>query len=67
MLNPNNCIFINISVAIVLPKIVEDYGIGYMFYAIMLAGLIQILFGFLRLGILVRMIPHPVMVGFCNG
>lgn len=57
----------NISVAIVLPKIVEDYGIGYMFYAIMLAGLIQILFGCLRLGVLVRMIPHPVMVGFCNG
>lgn len=54
-------------VAIVLPKIVEDYGIGYMFYAIMLAGLIQILFGCLRLGLLVRMIPHPVMVGFCNG
>lgn len=55
------------AVAIVLPKIVEDYGIGYMFYAIMLAGLIQMLFGFLRLGVLVRMIPHPVMVGFCNG
>jgi SulP family sulfate permease len=55
------------AVAIVLPKIVEDYGIGYMFYAIMLAGLIQILFGCLRLGLLVRMIPHPVMVGFCNG
>lgn len=54
------------AIAIVLPKIVEK-GIGYMFYAIMLAGIIQMIFGFLRLGVLVRMIPHPVMVGFCNG
>lgn len=54
------------AIAIVLPKIVEK-GIGYMFYAIMLAGVIQMIFGFLRLGVLVRMIPHPVMVGFCNG
>ena len=55
------------AVAVVLPKLVKDHGVGYMFYAIMLAGLIQMAFGFLRLGVLVRMIPHPVMVGFCNG
>lgn len=54
------------AIAIVLPKIVEK-GIGYMFYTIMLAGIIQMIFGLLRLGVLVRMIPHPVMVGFCNG
>jgi len=55
------------AVAVVLPKIVKDYGVGYMFYAIMLAGIIQIVFGALRLGVLVRLIPHPVMVGFVNG
>lgn len=55
------------AVAVVLPKLVADYGVGYMFYAIMLAGIIQMIFGFLKLGVLVRMIPHPVMVGFCNG
>jgi SulP family sulfate permease len=54
------------AIAIVLPKIVEK-GVGYMFYAIMLAGIIQMIFGLMRLGVLVRMIPHPVMVGFCNG
>ncbi len=54
------------AIAIVLPKIVER-GIGYMFYAIMLAGIIQMIFGFLKLGVIVKMIPHPVMVGFCNG
>lgn len=55
------------AVAVVLPSLVEKHGVGYMFYAIMLAGIIQLLFGLLRLGVLVRMIPHPVMVGFCNG
>lgn len=55
------------AVAVVLPSLVEKHGVGYMFYAIMLAGIIQMIFGFLRLGVLVRMIPHPVMVGFCNG
>jgi len=55
------------AIAIVIPKLVKDHGVEYMFYAIMLAGCLQMIFGFLRLGVLVRMIPHPVMVGFCNG
>jgi len=55
------------AVAVVLPSLVEKHGIGYMFYAIMLAGILQMIFGICRLGVLVRMIPHPVMVGFCNG
>jgi len=55
------------AIASVLPSLVADHGVGYMFYAIMLAGLIQMLFSFLRLASVVRIIPHPVMVGFCNG
>jgi len=55
------------AVAVVLPSLVEKHGVGYMFYAIMLAGILQMIFGLLRFGVLVRMIPHPVMVGFCNG
>ena len=51
------------AVAVVLPSLVENHGVGYMFYAIMLAGILQMIFGFCRLGVLVRMIPHPVMVG----
>jgi len=54
------------AVAVVLTGF-EEHGIGHMFYAIMLAGILQMTFGFLRLGVLVKMIPHPVMVGFCNG
>lgn len=55
------------AIAIVLPKLVEDYGKEYMFYAIMAAGIFQMIFGLCRLGKLIRLIPHPVMVGFVNG
>eukprot|EP00592_Proboscia_alata_P018235 CAMPEP_0194402592 /NCGR_PEP_ID=MMETSP0176-20130528/1278_1 /TAXON_ID=216777 /ORGANISM="Proboscia alata, Strain PI-D3" /LENGTH=638 /DNA_ID=CAMNT_0039200009 /DNA_START=36 /DNA_END=1952 /DNA_ORIENTATION=+ len=55
------------AVAVVLTGLVADFGPGHMFYAIMLAGILQMIFGLLRLGVLVKMIPHPVMVGFCNG
>lgn len=55
------------AVAVVLTNIKKVHGLGHLFYAIMLAGIIQMIFGFLKLGVLIRMIPHPVMVGFCNG
>ena len=55
------------AVAVVLTNLVETKGIGHMFYAIMLAGILQMLFGLLGLGVVIRMVPHPVMVGFCNG
>lgn len=55
------------AVAVVLTGLINEKGLGHLFYAIMLAGIIQMLFGFFKLGILIRMIPHPVMVGFCNG
>lgn len=40
---------------------------GYLFLAVMIMGLIQIVFGALKLGKFVRLIPHPVMLGFVNG
>lgn len=46
---------------------VQDLGIQYLFAVIMIAGLIQVLFGVLRLGRFVRLVPHPVMMGFVNG
>lgn len=46
---------------------VDDLGLQYLFAAIMIAGLIQILFGFLKLGRFIRLVPHPVMMGFVNG
>jgi SulP family sulfate permease len=44
-----------------------EMGIQYLFATLILAGLIQMAAGALRLGKFVRMIPSPVMMGFVNG
>ena len=46
---------------------VTDLGIQYLLAVIMIAGIIQILFGLARLGRFIRLVPHPVMMGFVNG
>ncbi len=45
----------------------EGLGLQYLFVVIMVAGIIQVLFGVLRLGRFIRLVPHPVMIGFVNG
>ncbi|MEH0155195.1 SulP family inorganic anion transporter [Limibacter armeniacum] len=45
----------------------EDMGLYYLFVTVILMGGIQILAGVLKLGKFVRLIPHPVMMGFVNG
>ncbi|NNJ69903.1 MAG: SulP family inorganic anion transporter [Kiritimatiellales bacterium] len=40
---------------------------GYLFAAVILMGVIQMLFGFFKLGKFIRLVPHPVMLGFVNG
>ena len=45
----------------------DGLGLQYLFAVIMTAGLIQILFGVLKLGRFIRLVPHPVMIGFVNG
>lgn len=55
------------AVAVVMVDLVAKEGVEYLFYAIMLAGVIQVAFGLVGGGKLIRMIPHSVMVGFCNG
>jgi SulP family sulfate permease len=45
----------------------DGLGLQYLFAVIMLAGVIQILFGVLKLGRFIRLVPHPVMIGFVNG
>ena len=44
-----------------------DMALGYLFLAVCLMGFIQVAFGFCKLGKLIRLIPHPVMLGFVNG
>jgi SulP family sulfate permease len=46
---------------------VENMGLYYLFGAVILMGLIQVLAGVLKIGKFVRLIPHPVMMGFVNG
>ena len=45
----------------------EQLGLYYLFATVILMGAIQITVGLLRLGKFVRLIPHPVMMGFVNG
>ncbi|HIE66253.1 MAG TPA: SulP family inorganic anion transporter [Nitrospiria bacterium] len=46
---------------------VLENALGYLFSAVILMGLIQILCGVLKLGKFIRLVPHPVMLGFVNG
>lgn len=45
----------------------SSVALGYLFSAVILMGLIQIFFGVFRLGKFIRLVPHPVMLGFVNG
>lgn len=55
------------ALAVVLVALVSEHGIQYMFAAIVMMGVIQVLAGILHLGKFIRMVPHPVMLGFVNG
>ncbi len=45
----------------------EQLGLYYLFATVILMGIIQMMAGVLKLGKFVRLIPHPVMMGFVNG
>ncbi|MFT4660673.1 MAG: SulP family sulfate permease [Patiriisocius sp.] len=45
----------------------EQLGLYYLFATVILMGIIQMLAGLLKMGKFVRLIPHPVMMGFVNG
>jgi sulfate permease, SulP family len=55
------------ALAVVMVSLVAVHGIEYLFAAVVLMGIIQVLFGLFRLGKFIRMVPHPVMLGFVNG
>ncbi len=55
------------AMAVVMTAFVVIYGIEYMFAAVILCGIIQVLCGFFKLGKFVRLLPYPVMLGFVNG
>jgi sulfate permease, SulP family len=45
----------------------EGAGFEYLLLAVILMGAIQVVIGLLKLGRLIRLVPHPVMMGFVNG
>ncbi|MCG8908052.1 SulP family inorganic anion transporter [Pseudomonas sp. DP-17] len=55
------------SMAVVIVALVVQHSVQYLLATVLLGGVVMILFGLLRLGKLVRMVPHPVMLGFVNG
>jgi SulP family sulfate permease len=55
------------ALAVVMVALVADHGVEYLFAAVVLMGILQITAGAMRLGKFIRMVPHPVMLGFVNG
>jgi len=55
------------AMAVIVVTLVAQHGIEYLFPAVILCGLVQLIVGLCRLGMLIRMVPHPVMLGFVNG
>ncbi len=55
------------SIAVVVVSLVKNYGVEYLFWAVVLAGIIQILIGVFRLAKFIRLVPMPVVYGFVNG
>ena len=55
------------AVAIVIVALAKSHGVEYVFAAVILAGIIQMAAGLLKLGKYIRLVPHPVIFGFVNG
>ena len=55
------------AMAVVMVSLVAVHGVEYLFAAVVLTGLLQMLAGVLRLGKYIRIVPYPVMLGFVNG
>jgi len=55
------------AMAVVMVSLVAIHGVQYLFATVVLTGILQILAGIFRLGKFIRLVPHPVMLGFVNG
>ena len=55
------------AIAVVIVSLAQSHGVEYIFATVVLAGLIQMSAGFLKLGKFIRLVPHSVMFGFVNG
>jgi len=55
------------ALAVVMVTLVAQHGVQYLFATVVLMGILQIMAGVFKLGKFIRMVPHPVMLGFVNG
>ena len=55
------------ALAVVMVALVADHGVEYLFATVVLMGIMQIAAGVFKLGKFIRLVPHPVMLGFVNG
>ena len=55
------------AIAVVIVSLVAMHGVEYLFAAVVLMGVIQVIIGLLKLGKFIRLVPHPVIFGFVNG
>ena len=55
------------ALAVVMVSLVATHGVEYLFATVVLMGVFQVLAGVFRLGKFIRLVPHPVMLGFVNG
>ncbi len=55
------------ALAVVMVALVADHGVEYLFATVVLMGILQIFAGIMHWGKFIRLVPHPVMLGFVNG
>jgi sulfate permease, SulP family len=55
------------ALAVVMVSLVAEHGVEYLFATVVLMGLLQVFAGVMQWGKFIRLVPHPVMLGFVNG
>nr|WP_138935105.1 SulP family inorganic anion transporter [Roseovarius arcticus] len=55
------------ALAVVMVALVAQHGVEYLFATVVLMGILQVTAGVLKWGKFIRLVPHPVMLGFVNG
>ncbi|RIJ32513.1 SulP family inorganic anion transporter [Henriciella mobilis] len=55
------------ALAVVMVSLVAQHGVEYLFATVVLMGILQLGAGIFKLGKFIRLVPHPVMLGFVNG
>ena len=55
------------ALAVVMVALVAEHGVEYLFATVVLMGVLQVFAGVMQWGRFIRLVPHPVMLGFVNG